>query len=71
VPWGVATDLNSPNVAWGETKVVGPGKNYFVANGFATLALSEASAVETFYDRNGVPDWKGSWLTDCAHAAKA
>lgn len=57
IPWGVATDLNAPNVAWFEKKVLGPGSNYFVTNGYATLTLNGASLTEAFFDQNGNKSW--------------
>ncbi|MEZ5333107.1 MAG: hypothetical protein R2991_13905 [Thermoanaerobaculia bacterium] len=58
IPWGVASDLVSPGVAWAETQVVGPGPNYFVTNGFASLHLDGAKLAEAFYGQSGIrPHW--------------
>jgi hypothetical protein len=57
IPWGVATGLNAPNIEWYETTVVGPGSNYLVANGFATVALDGSSIAETFYRQDGAKSW--------------
>ena len=47
IPWGIATDLaQSAHVVWFEKQVLGPGPNYFVTNGYATLALSGGSLTE-------------------------
>jgi hypothetical protein len=61
IPWGVATGLQTGNVLWFENEVLGPGKNYFVTNGYATLALSGASMRETFYDQAGNSRWSNTW----------
>lgn len=72
IPWGVATDLQSANVIWGEKEVLGPSSNYFVTNGFTTLALKGASLTETFYDQLGNSQWSATWPgTAKAKAAKA
>jgi hypothetical protein len=57
IPWGVATGLNAPGVEWYEQTVLGPGNNYFVANGFATVALDDSSVSETFYRQDGAKSW--------------
>jgi hypothetical protein len=57
IPWGIATDLNSPNVLWSEKEVLGPGTNYFVTNGYATLTLNGASLTEAFWNQNGKKSW--------------
>jgi hypothetical protein len=57
MPWGIATDLNSSDVLWSESQVLGPGPNYFVTNGYATLTLNGASLTETFWDQNGKKSW--------------
>lgn len=63
IPGGVATDLQSANVIWSESEVLGPGSNYFVTNGFATLALSQGTVTETFYDQNGNSQWTSTLST--------
>jgi hypothetical protein len=57
IPWGVATGLNASGVDWYEHTVLGPANNYFVANGFATLALADSSISETFYRQDGAQSW--------------
>ncbi len=57
IPWGVATGLNAPGVEWYEQTVLGPGTDYFVANGFATVALDGSSISETFYRQDGAKSW--------------
>ncbi len=61
LPWGVATVLNSPNVSWFESNLLGPASNYFVSNGFAMLAFKGASLTETFFDQSGNSHWSASW----------
>jgi calcineurin-like phosphoesterase family protein len=61
VPWGLATGLQSPNVLWFEQELLGPGHNYFVTNGYATLALSGASMKETFFSQSGIEHWSDTW----------
>ena len=61
IPWGVASDLQAGvqagNVLWFEQEVLGPGTNYFVANGYAVLGLSGASLTESFWNQNGKQSW--------------
>jgi hypothetical protein len=57
IPWGVATGLNAPGVEWYEKEVLPPGTNYFVANGFATVALDNSSISETFYRQDATKSW--------------
>ncbi|MGJ4948873.1 hypothetical protein [Bradyrhizobium sp. HKCCYLS20291] len=58
IPWGIATDLSqSSNVLWYEGQNLGPGANYFVTNGYATLALNGAALTESFWDQNGQRSW--------------
>jgi hypothetical protein len=61
IPWGVATNLQSGNVLWFESQVLGPGSNYFVTNGYVTLAFNGASMNETFYNQSGAARWNGTW----------
>ena len=62
IPWGVATGLqHNSNVLWFENEVLGPGSNYFVTNGYATVALTGASMKETFYDQSGSAQWSNTW----------
>src|ERR1700722_2713198 len=58
IPWGVATNLNASGVAWYEKTVLGPGADYFVANGYATLAIGGPSITETFYRQDGNVSWR-------------
>jgi hypothetical protein len=67
IPWGLATGLQKKSVLWFEKEVLGPGENYFVTNGYATLALSGASMTETFYDQSGKSQRSERWPS----AAKA
>jgi hypothetical protein len=57
IPWGIATDLQAPNVVWFEQEVLQPGPNYFVTNGYATLAVNGASLTEAFCNQNGKQSW--------------
>ncbi len=58
IPWGVASALDSPNVVWAEKEVLGPGTDYFVTNGFATLKLEGSSLTESFFGQtNTAPHW--------------
>src|SRR5262249_36215553 len=59
IPWGIATELQGPNVVWFEQQVLGPGPNYFVTNGYATLALNGTSATEAFHNQTGQQSWSG------------
>jgi len=62
IPWGLATILaKSTHLLWFEKKIVGPGSNYFVTNGYATLALNGASLTEAFFDQNGKQSWSGTF----------
>jgi hypothetical protein len=61
IPWGVATALRTSGVVWFEQKVLGPQKDHFVTNGYATLGLSGASMTETFHDQSGNPSWSDRW----------
>lgn len=61
IPWGIATALQTNNVVWFEQKVLGPKRNYFVTNGYATLMQNGASLTETFYDQTGRASWSGTW----------
>lgn len=60
IPWGIATELHAPNVVWFEQKVLGPGQNYFVTNGYAMLTLNGPSLTEAFLDQNGKKSWPGT-----------
>ena len=57
IPWGIATGLKTSGVTWYEETVLGPGTNYFVANGYATLAIDDSSISETFYRQGGSQSW--------------
>lgn len=58
IPWGVAAGLKTSGVAWHEQTVLGPGPNYFVANGYATLEIDDSSISETFYRQDGSQSWR-------------
>jgi hypothetical protein len=61
IPWGLATELSqSGKVLWFEKQDLGPGNNYFITNGYATLTPSGASLTESFYDQNGKESWPGA-----------
>jgi hypothetical protein len=47
-------------VLWFEKQDLGPGNNYFITNGYATLTPNGASLTESFYDQNGKESWPGS-----------
>ncbi|MGH1365630.1 MAG: metallophosphoesterase family protein [Calditrichia bacterium] len=58
IPWGIPSNLQGKSqVLWFEDEVLGPGSNYFVTNGFATLSLNGASITETFYNQSGDAHW--------------
>ena len=58
IPWGTPSDLQgSSQVLWFEDEVLGPGSNYFVTNGFATLTLDGSSIQETFFNQSGQAHW--------------
>jgi hypothetical protein len=59
IPWGIATDLQGPDVVWFEKQVTKPGPNYFVTNGYATLALNGTSSTEAFHNQAGQQSWSG------------
>ena len=59
IPWGIATDLQASNVIWFEQQMLKPGPNYFVTNGFATLALNGTSGTEAFHNQTGQQSWSG------------
>jgi hypothetical protein len=67
IPWGIAKGLQANSVLWFEQEVLGPGSNYFVTNGYASLALSGGAMTETFYDQSGKTQWSEAWPS----AAKA
>ena len=61
IPWGLTAELSqSRNVLWFEKENLGPGNNYFVTNGYATLTLSGASLKEFFWNQTGKQSWSGS-----------
>lgn len=65
VPWGSASDLTRGEshgaVAWYENTVLGPGHDYFVTNGFATLTTDGHSLVERFYGKDPSGSWTVHW----------
>jgi hypothetical protein len=61
LPWGYASELDNPNVAWFEKRKAGdPDDNLRVLNGFAFLQLAGADMNETFYDENGGVAWSSN-----------
>ena len=62
IPWGIPSELqNSSQVQWFEQQVLGPGSNYFVTNGFATLEINGSSIKESFFGQSGgSPHWSSS-----------
>jgi hypothetical protein len=44
---------------WFEKQVTKPGPNYFVTNGYATLALNGTSSTEAFHNQAGQQSWSG------------
>jgi Calcineurin-like phosphoesterase len=58
LPWGSASDLANPKVAWYETRSANdPDIPERVLNGFAVLYLDRPNLKEVFYDENGGPAW--------------
>lgn len=65
IPWGFATALrDSKQVLWFEQQILGPGSNYFVTNGFATLKVDGASIMESFFGQDGSSHWRSSSLVN-------
>jgi hypothetical protein len=61
LPWGYASELENPNVAWFEKRKAGdPDDNLRVLNGFTLLQLAGADMNETFYDENGGVAWSSN-----------
>jgi hypothetical protein len=61
LPWGYASELANPNVAWFEQRNAGDADdNLRVFNGFTFLQLSGSGLKETFYDENGGVAWSGN-----------
>jgi hypothetical protein len=58
LPWGYASELDNPSVAWFEARNAGdPSDKLRVYNGFTFLQLDGANLNETFYDENGGIAW--------------
>jgi len=58
LPWGLASDLANPNVAWYEKRSANdPEIPERVLNGFAVLYLDGPKLTEVFYDENGGVAW--------------
>jgi hypothetical protein len=61
IPWGISSVLTQAKqagkVSWFENKVLGPQSNYFVTNGYASLALSGARLGESFWNQQGTVSW--------------
>lgn len=54
IPWGLATDLQSPDVLWSEGKMFKPP---FLENGYAVVSLKGPTLTETFYNQSGEISW--------------
>jgi hypothetical protein len=58
LPWGLATELQNPNVTWFENQSANdPSDPLRVLNGYTGITLNGASISEAFYDENGNPAW--------------
>ena len=58
LPWGYASELANPKVAWFEGRNAGdPNDKLRVYNGFTFLQLDGTGLNETFYDENGGVAW--------------
>jgi hypothetical protein len=67
LPWGYASELANPFVAWFESRNAGdPNDPLRVYNGFTVLQLAGAGLTETFFDENGNPAWSSNQLTATA-----
>jgi hypothetical protein len=61
LPWGYASDLQNPNVAWFESRNAGdPEDNLRVLNGLTLLKLTGGTIEETYYDENGGVAWSSN-----------
>jgi Calcineurin-like phosphoesterase len=61
LPWGYASDLKNPNVAWFESrKADDPADNLRVLNGLTLLKLTAEEIEETYYDENGGLAWSSN-----------
>jgi len=61
LPWGYASGLANPNVAWFENRNAGDQNDKLrVFNGFTLLQLAGAGVNETFYDENGGVAWSAN-----------
>ena len=49
LPWGKASVLQTPNVAWTETTAIPDSPDKRVANGFAILSFQGGNVTETYY----------------------
>jgi hypothetical protein len=67
LPWGYASELDNPNVAWFEKRKSGdPDDNLRLFNGFAFLQLAGAALTETLYDENGGVAWSSTEIAAAA-----
>jgi hypothetical protein len=67
LPWGYASELANPNVAWFETRNAGDQNDKLrVFNGFTFLQLAGAGVNETYYDENGCVAWSANPTTQTA-----
>jgi len=58
LPWGLASDLANPNVAWYEKRPANdPAVPERVLNGFTVLYLDGPNVKEVYYDENGGVAW--------------
>lgn len=70
LPWGYASELVNPNVAWFEKRNAGdPNDPLRVFNGFTFLELAGAGMKETFYDENGGVAWSENHPASAVSAA--
>ncbi|MFZ0935424.1 MAG: metallophosphoesterase [Bryobacteraceae bacterium] len=69
LPWGYASELANPNVAWFEKRNAGdPNDTLRVYNGFTFLQLTGTGLTETFYDENGRVAWPANQTAPAAAA---
>ena len=57
IPWGLAKNLDNDDVEWFEHTVIGPGEDYFVANGYAKLVFEGGTLEESFIRQGGKESW--------------
>jgi hypothetical protein len=67
LPWGYASELDNPSVAWFEKRNAGdPNDPVRVYNGFTFLKLAGAGLSETFYDENSGIAWSSNQTTEAS-----